>query len=202
MDSAILKTLTGSTTAKLKNEVDLRRADPSSYTATFTGVNKVYSLFPGTVLFLGYYKGLGTVTVKVSPYELIRYCNLTDMRVWYNSEVETTTFLGIADPHKGLQLEYCTSGPETSKFPVRINETTYYKQNPIKLLDGEWTPQQPTEATEYLSFPSNTIELTNDEILEWGIPRSAYGTDPDKIISNLNDMPESTIYMLSDNKGD
>lgn len=170
MDSAILKTLTGSTTAKLKNESDLKKTNPSSYTATFTGVNRVYNLFPGTVLFLGYYKGLGTITVKVSPYEIIRYCNLTDMRVWYNSEVETTTFLGVADLHKGLQLEYCTSGPETSKFPVRINETTYYKQNPIKILDGEWTPQQSSLPQMSSVSNKNPIKFTEDQLLEWGIP--------------------------------
>lgn len=203
MDSAILKTLTGSTTAKLKNESDLKKTSPSTYTATFSGVKKVYNLYPGTVLFLGYYKGLGTITVQVSPYEILRYCNLTDIQVWFNTEIETDDFLGIADPHKGLQIEYCTSGPDTSRFPVRINETTYYKQNPIELLNGNWSPEEPTESTDYLSFPSDTITMTNEEISEWGIPRPIFGSDPEKVITvkDLSEMPNATRYMLSGNKG-
>ena len=146
---------------------------------------------------------MGTITVKVSEYEIIRYCNLSDIQVWYNTEVETSDYLGVADEKKGLQLEYCTKAPETSNFVFRVNDQTYYKQNPLNILNGLQEPYTTTEVTEAYCTSSDTVQFTNEQIAEWGIP-DQYIEDPEKTITadDLDDLPQVTRYMLTGNKGD
>ena len=91
-----MKALTGTTTCKLNNEDDLKKANPKTYTATISGAKKVYNLFPGTVLFLGYYRKMGTVTIAISNHEIIRYCNLENIQYWSNSSALKGQYIGTA----------------------------------------------------------------------------------------------------------
>ena len=94
MNSSVLKTLTGINTCKLNNEEDLRKSDPKSFTATISGASKIYNLFPGTVLFLGFYKNMGTITIAVSNHEIVRYCNIKDIQVWNYTSIKKGQYLG------------------------------------------------------------------------------------------------------------
>ena len=205
MDQTIKQTLTGNTTCKLNNEKDLLSQNPQSYTATISGVNKVYSLFPGTVLFLGFYKGVGTLSVAVSNHEIVRYLNLTEIQEWSNSKVETGTYLGTANSRTGLQIEYCTQWKGESKYPVRINTDLYFKQNPIDILNGIYTPTNETDIRKGITRPNDIVTFTDDQKKEWESQAeldTSHEIDPDafQITSPFN-VPESARYMLSDNGG-
>lgn len=170
MDSEIKKTLTGNTTAKLDNEKDLSSNRPSSYTATISGVTTVYNLFPGTVVFLGYYQGSGSVYVEVSNHELIRYLNLNDIQVWKGSELEKGDVIGTVKSRVGLQVEYCTQWKGESPYPVRFNNRLFYKQNPIDILNGLYFPYKEITVKNGIVRPNDKITFTQDELKEWGKP--------------------------------
>ncbi len=188
MDSTILKTLSGTQSAKLNNESDLSSKYPTNYTATFSGFKSVFCLFPGKVLFLGYYKGTGSVNIAVSNHEIIRYLNLCDMKVANGQEVSTNDLVGIVDPTKDFQLEYCTQWKGDSKCPVRIGENLYYKQNPINILKGEYVPEAETTIANGIVRVNDTVKFSKDQSKEWIWQ-----------ISDVDDVPASAIAMLSGN---
>lgn len=168
MDLKVLKALTGSTTGKLKNEDDLKKSNPKSYTATISGVKEVYNLFPGTVLFLGFYKKMGTATIAVSNHEIVRYCNLQDLQSWNYSKVKKGQLVGHAFAQSGLQFEYCTQWKGESKYPVRINNKLYFKQNPLDILNGIYVPKNEIDICYSSTLPGNKVSFTSQQLLEWG----------------------------------
>ena len=175
MDSAVAKLLTG-TNCKLVNETDLKSKNPVSFTATISGASKVYHLFPGTVLFLGYYKKMGTVTVAVSNHEIVRYLNLKDIQGWNNSEVTQGQLVGEAYSVPGLQFEYCTQWKGDSIYPVRVNNKLYFKQNPIDILNGTYVPQNQITTQNGVVRMSTTVPFTQAQALEFG-PTSIDNSD-------------------------
>lgn len=166
VDSSVLKTLSGGSDCKLDNEKDLRSSKPTTYTATISGTKNVYSIFPGTVLFLGYYKGTGTIYLCISNHELIRYMNLKDFNVWKGQDIEKGTLLG-ASSNVPLQFEYCTVYQQDSKYPVRFANRTYYKQNPIDILDGVYWPYKEITIKSGIVLPNNKYEFTEEQKREW-----------------------------------
>ena len=170
MSSSILKSLSGTDKSILTNESDLRKSNPSSFTATISGVNKVYNLFPGTVLFLGFYKGMGTVTIAVSNHEIVRYLNLKDIKTWSFASVNKGELIGEAYSLSGLQFEYCTQWKGESKYPVRISNSIYFKQNPIDILDGKYTPVKEVDLVNGSIRVKDKVKFTQDQLLEWGPP--------------------------------
>lgn len=167
MDSNVKQLLTGSTSCKLDNEKDLSSDNPSTYTATISGAKSIYNLFPGRVLFLGYYKGMGTITIAVSDHELIRYLNMQDIRINVFQEVDTKTFLGTVYSQKKLQIEYCTQWKGDSIYPVHVNTDLYYKQNPIDILNGKYIPQKEITIQDGITRPDVKVKFTQNELLEW-----------------------------------
>ena len=167
MGSQVLNTLSGgSTTYKLDNEKDLRSKNPTTYTATISGVKNVYAILPGTVLFLGYYKGTGTAYVSISKHEMVRYMNLKELAVWKGQEISKGDLIGttLATP---LQFEYCTVYQQGSKYPVRFADRTYYKQNPIDLLDGTYWPYKELDLRSGIVRTNNTFTFTEEQKKEW-----------------------------------
>lgn len=199
MDSNVINTLTGSDKCYLINENELLSDNPNSFTATINRAEKVYNLFPGKVLFLGVYKGMNTVSVKVSPYEVIRYLNLTDVKVWFNSELDIGDEIGSVYPKAKLQFEYCTSDPDTTIYPVRIDDDTYYKQNPIGIFQGTLTPDTVNYNVQGLLRSTDKVLFTEEQKYEWGERKQVtYGTYPGPSI-NLKDVPAGAIDELSNN---
>lgn len=168
MNSQIAKLLSGSTTCKLTNETDLKSKKPTSFTATISGVSKVYNLFPGTVLFLGYYKKMGTVTIAVSNHEIVRYLNLKDIQEWNYSSVAQGQYIGEAYSNSFLQFEYCTQWKGDSIYPVRVNNALYYKQNPLDILNGMYTPTNEINVKNGVVRLNAKTTFTADQLLEWG----------------------------------
>lgn len=163
-----MKTLTGGKTCKLINESDLMSKRPTSFTAVISGVDEVYCLFPGTVEFIGSYKNDGTVTLLVTNHEIIRYLHLDDIPVIRNSLIETGAFLGKVPKRKNLEIEYCTQWRGESKYPIRLNTRTYYKQNPMDLLNGLYAPPREYAIEDGINRPNDTVELEPEQLLEWG----------------------------------
>lgn len=167
MNSDIAKLL-ANTDCKLVNEQDLTSKKPSTFTATISGVSKVYNLFPGTVLFLGYYKDMGTVTIAVSNHEIVRYLNLKDIQTWNYASVTAGQYLGEAYSRSNLQFEYCTQWKGDSVYPVRIDNKLYYKQNPIDILNGTYTPINQINVQNGIVKLKSKVEFTPEQLLEWG----------------------------------
>lgn len=168
MNVDVMKALTGTTTCKLNNEDDLKKANPKTYTATISGAKKVYNLFPGTVLFLGYYRKMGTVTIAISNHEIIRYCNLENIQYWSNSSALKGQYIGTAYARTGLQFEYCTQWKGDSIYPVRIENKIYFKQNPLDILNGSYVPTNEVSIKYANLRPEDKVVMTANQLLEWG----------------------------------
>ena len=167
MDSAVKKTLAHTVSCELDNEKDLRSNRPSSYIASISGVSEVYSLFPGQVLFLGYYRGKGTVYVAVSNHEIVRYMNLQKIEVWKGQSLQKGDLVGLVGNRSYLQFEYCTQWKGESVYPVRTDTKLYYKQNPIDILDGKYVPTKEIDIRDGITRPNDKTTFTEDEKLEW-----------------------------------
>lgn len=167
MNSDVAKLLTGST-CKLDNESDLKSKKPKTFTATISGVSKVYNLFPGTVLFLGYYQNMGTVTIAVSNHEIVRYLNLKDIQIWNSSKISAGQYLGETHKNKPLQFEYCTQWKGDSLYPVRVKNSLYFKQNPIDILEGLYVPENELNVKYGAVTTSTKIKFRPEQLSEWG----------------------------------
>lgn len=196
MDSTVAKTLAGKNKIVLTNESDLKSS--KICTASFSGVDKVYSLFPGTVLYIGIYKELGTLTILVSDYEIIRYLNIGDIQVNKGDSVSTSTFLGSVNSRHGLQLEYCSQWRGTSAMPVRLDDRTFFKQNPMDILNGRYKPDYHKEVDMGYTFPDTTKELTPAQQLEFSSDLAIVDSSA-KQITNDEDITKAIRDMLSGN---
>ena len=173
MDSTIIDILTNGTRTdiKLVNEDDLRSDNPENFTATIKNINGVHSLFPGQIIYLGYYEGMGTVVELVSDKEILRYMNLNPVTVCTGDLIKDRNFLGIANKNHGLQFEYCTEWQGESNMPVRINRgdkiVTYFKQNPMDILDGIYVPMYHVNPTNKYISPFDTVSLNEEQFYEF-----------------------------------
>lgn len=167
MDSKIKEALTGATTCKLDNEKDLLSKDPTNFTASISGVKKVYSLFPGKVLFLGFYNNMGTLVLSASNHEIIRYLNLKNIEAWSSQEIRQGDYLGESYANKPLLFEYCTHWKGDSVYPVRTNNNLYYKQNPIDILSGTYVPTPAITIQPGINTFNDRVEFTDDQRREW-----------------------------------
>lgn len=198
-----MKSLTGTTKCQLKNEKELLSKRPSSYTATISGAKKVYALFPGTVLFLGFYKNMGTLVMSVSNHEIVRYLNMKNIQAWTLQEINEGDYLGEPFSNPGLQFEYCTQWKGSSVYPVRTNNKLYYKQNPIDILNGLYIPEKEITIEPGITRPDDIITFTEDELKEWDYDiQDRIVIDPTaEQISNQWEIPQSARDMLSYNLG-
>lgn len=168
MNSEIMQTLTGTTTCVWSNEKDLKSTKPTTVTAVITEANKVYSLFPGTVIYVGTYNNVGSILIAVSNHEVLRYLNVLDIQVWVGTDVEEGQLLGTVKPHKGLKLEYGTTWQGNSNQPIRNGNSLFYKQNPKDILDGLYIPPREEDVVYAYTRPDDTVDFTEEEWEEWG----------------------------------
>lgn len=96
--------------------------------------DNVYNLFHGQIVYIGASNGRAVVNVKCNPSEVLRYGNLKELTCAKSYYAEKGAQLGIADGF--VIFEYCTLWKGNSVYPVRINNFTYYKQNPSDILNG------------------------------------------------------------------
>lgn len=170
VDSTVLNILTGgnSETCKLDNEKELASSRATTFTATISGVTDVFSLFPGKVLFLGFFEGMGTISIAVSNHEVIKYMNFDSILVTQFSKVNRGTRLGSIHSRKGLQLEYCTQWKGESKFPSRFNNRLFYKQRPLDILNGIYVPKMQVDIEYGLTLPNDKLQLSPVQEAEFG----------------------------------
>lgn len=204
MDSLVLETLTGEqkSKAKLINEDNLKSSKPSSFTATIKDITKVHAIFPGRVLYIGYYEGMGTVTILVSDKEIVRYLNITNIQVPIGNIIKKNTYLGDADKKYGLQFEYCSEWQGASKMPVRLNNATYFKQNPIEIFEGLYVPEYVIVPEQGYVDPDTTSELTPEQKNEFGdymfaIPKIDNSNPHNMPLLTMETMPESMFLETS-----
>lgn len=96
--------------------------------------DNVYNLFHGQIVYIGASNGRAVVNVKCNPSEVLRYGNLKELTCAKSYYAEKGAQLGVADGF--VIFEYCTLWKGNSVYPVRINNFTYYKQNPSDILNG------------------------------------------------------------------
>ena len=103
-------------------------------TGTLLKVDDVYSISEGTVIEVSLAQdNLYVVTVMYQPDKLFRYCRLASVDVELNEHITMTDKIGVASDAK-LRFEYCTL--ESSDYPYRILDKTYYKHDPALILCG------------------------------------------------------------------
>lgn len=74
------------------------------------------------------------VTVEIDSDHWLRYCNLSATTCISGRPISQSNFIGYS--HKGImRLEYCNG--DKSQFPVRINNTQLYKQDPTVIIFSE-----------------------------------------------------------------
>lgn len=170
MDQDIMRTLSGHTNCILTNEKDLKSRRPKSFTALISNIDKVHNLFPGSVLYYGTFEGSGTVNIAVSNHEIVRYLYLSEINNWPGSNLEEGALIGTAGRRHTLGFEYCTQWRGDSKYPVRVLNRTYYKQNPIDLLDGAYIPPKESNVMYGINRPNDLVSLTQEQKKEWSNP--------------------------------
>lgn len=167
MDSTTIKALAGNTKAVLTNEKDLTSKKPSTFTASFSNIEKVYSLLPGKIIYIGIYKNTGTLAVAVSDYEIIRYLNIENIQVTSGETISKGRYLGTANKKYGLQFEYCSQWQGESVRPVRLENRTFFKQNPIDLLNGIYVPEYNKEIVRGYNLSDDVVKLTAEQDIEF-----------------------------------
>ena len=125
----------------------------------------VYNLAYGQIVYIGQYEGHYLVDIKSNNNEVLRYCNLNYVNVQPASYIREGTKIGTAQ--KYVHIEYVTSWRGDSVFPVRINDLTYYKQDPQDVLDGVYTVV-PTATLDYAAHDKlNPVEYTEEQKAEF-----------------------------------
>ena len=163
----VLDALTHSKSVTVTNSDNLRTAYPASLTATLTGASSCYVLNDSTVVDIGKVRGKYVVSTRVNAYEIVRYRNLKSVGVKINQKLSKGAYVGKASKNT-LLLEYATSWRGNSNLCVRISNKTYFKQNPIDILDGTYILQNSTTSAFYPSRATDYISYTEAEAEEFG----------------------------------
>ncbi len=82
------------------------------------------------------------VTVRFDSSTILRYCNLNSVDVKTGQYIHPSDKVGDTSYGRG-QFEYATQFQCDSNWPVRIEEYTYYKHDPLDVLTGKIILQCP-----------------------------------------------------------
>ena len=115
--------------------------------------DNIYSISQGLIIDIGKnLDGTYIVTVQYGADTWIRYGNLLSVDCEEVQSLSPGDPIGITYNHS-VSLEYCTLSP--SKYPVRLQDTIYYKHDPITLLYMEGSifsiPQSTTDLDEFFA---------------------------------------------------
>lgn len=169
MDNQILEKLSGGAKCTLVNEKSLRSKRPASFTAQISGVDGVFTLYPGTVEFVGTFEGANSVCVLMNDHEMFRFGGLAEVSEYVQKGRELSEFfkLGETARNKKCTFEYWTQWQGESKYPARVCGRVYYKQNPIDILDGIYVPPAPVVVVQDSTPINAEAEFTPEEDEEW-----------------------------------
>lgn len=122
------------TDEELKKVIDKRWC---VYTKPYhTGIDifavKVNNICKGVVLSTGKQNDRYIVCVQIDANNCIRYGNIKSLSVKAGQLIYYDDEIGEADEF--VHFEHCTLERNGSNYPVRVNDITYYKQNPEKAL--------------------------------------------------------------------
>lgn len=199
MDSTTLEILFGTDKVQLTNEKDLVSKRPSTFIAYFKGADKVFNLFTGKVIYIGCYKGMSTLSVSVSDGEIMRYLNLHNIQVVTGDIINPKKFLGEADSKNGFQLEYCSQWQAESVMPVRINNRTFFKQNPMNILNGQYKPTYNKQIVRGYTLPDDTVELTDAQKREFSGSNAVKIEQGVKQITSISEFTPAMIEEFTNN---
>lgn len=152
-------TVTNSNATVLKHNVtDTKDPLYKVYKGYHPGVDlkcdKVYSQFPGQVAYVGQDLGNYCVAVMYNVSNYFMYKHLKSVNVSEGDRVDTSQLLGVAN--KYVHVDYLTL--VTSKWPVRIYNSTYYKHDPTTIL----TEGYESLINYYSMLMNSKDELVND----------------------------------------
>ena len=123
------------------------------------------SIAAGKVLYIGKSDRYYVVNIQCNSSECIRYGHLLSINVKANDDVKEGQLIGQAD--KFVLFEYCTVAKGSSKYPVRIYTKTYFKQNPMKILESKYDIIT-SLGVDVVKTTGNLIKLTKEQQLEFG----------------------------------
>lgn len=90
----------------------------------------IYSLYAGTVAYVGKFEKRYTVIIAYDKEHLVSYNLLTKVLCKPNEFVDIGTLIGYTN--KSVRFEYLTL--DKSRWPVRVLNDTYYKNDPTDVL--------------------------------------------------------------------
>lgn len=152
----MISTLTGNSNSVIENKNEVSRIKSARLLC-----ENVYNVAHGQIVFIGTQDGRAFVNVKCNPSEVLRYGNLKELTCEKSYFANIGAQLGVADDY--VIFEYCTLWKGQSNFPVRINNWTYYKQDPTDILEGRYTVRR--DGAQEVGFVNNRdrIRFTEDQ---------------------------------------
>lgn len=151
----MISTLTGN------SSVILNKDEVAKTKSARLACENVYNVAHGQIVYIGAQNSRAFVNIKCNPSEVLRYGNLKELNCQNNYYADIGAQLGVADGY--VIFEYCTLWKGQSNFPVRINNWTYYKQDPTDILEGRYTVRR--DGAQEVGFVNNRdrIRFTEDQ---------------------------------------
>lgn len=154
----MISTLTGSSTSKIKQRWSTTVPYVTGYDIY---AESIFSVTYGKVAYVGQeLDGTFTISVACNSNEILRYGNVTELYVGASDVINVGTKLGIVG--KYVHFEYISRWQGTSRFPVRVNQHLYFKQDPTDIVEGKYVPSvdgpvqyDPTRNRSIVSYDSD-----------------------------------------------
>lgn len=100
------------------------------HSGTDIKATNVYSVCPGTVMIANKYENHYIVVVQYNLGSCMMYHHLKSITVKVNDQIQLSDKIGVAD--RWVHVCYLTQ--QSSIWPVRVLDRTYYKHNPAEIL--------------------------------------------------------------------
>lgn len=119
---------------------------------------KAYTLFPGVITYIGVANGRYVVSVQTNQDEVIRYGNISTLasKICASYRIDEGKLIGSSNGN--IVIEYCTTWSSGNNYSVHINGRTYYKQNPVDIIEDVYDVESFNKVTNF----SNTGMYTHD----------------------------------------
>lgn len=127
--------LTGSSDSQIRNSYS---AKPPYLMGTEIYTQNVLIIADGQIVGAGQEAdGTWSISVKVNHNEVLRYCHLKNRQ--FGLAYTIRKGIKIGDAKEYVRFEYCTTWQGNSKFPVRLVNYTFFRQDPTDILEGRYT---------------------------------------------------------------
>lgn len=131
-------------------------------------IKEVKAFTGGKITFIGTDNGVSVVTVQCNSNECLRYSNLKEISVQVNQTVKEDDLIGSV--YSFAKLEYCTAWKQNSTRVIRVYNKTYYLQDPMPFIRGEYKILVHQDV-KVVAGPSSLVKLTPAQIAEFGNSR-------------------------------